>query len=104
MSSETWTCASPAYLTARGTPASVADLGDHTLIAYSDRATTWGPGPFGDAVGRAEFLPGVVVSDSAALLRWSWAAVASPACPTLSPPPRSRMAGWFASGLGTEAI
>ncbi|BCM82280.1 LysR family transcriptional regulator [Methylobacterium indicum] len=68
MISETWTCASPAYLAARGTPASVADLGDHTLIAYSDRATTWGPGPAGDGVERVEFLPAVVVSDSAALL------------------------------------
>lgn len=68
MTSETWTCASPAYLDARGTPAGVADLGHHTLIAYSDRVTSWGPGPAGSVAGRAEFLPAVVVSDSAALM------------------------------------
>ena len=68
LTSETWICASPAYLARRGTPATVPDLGSHTLLAYSDRVTTWGSGPDADGVGCAAFRPAAVVSDSAALL------------------------------------
>lgn len=66
LASETWTCASPAYLAAKGTPRSAADLGGHTLVGYADRRTAWGCDD--GAVGRAEFPPAAVVSDSAALL------------------------------------
>ncbi len=68
LTSETWTCASPAYLAGRGTPGTVADLGGHTLVGYSDRATAWGPGPSTDGAASTAFLPAAVVSDSAALL------------------------------------
>lgn len=36
-----WPCASPAYLARRGTPAEVADLAQHTLIAHVERNETW---------------------------------------------------------------
>lgn len=36
-----WPCASPAYLAQRGTPKTVADLAEHTLIAHSERQDTW---------------------------------------------------------------
>lgn len=68
LTSETWTCASPAYLARKGNPAAIPDLDGHMLLAYSDRPTTWGPGPAADGVGYAAFLPAAVVSDSAALL------------------------------------
>ena len=37
---ELWTCASPAYLAARGTPARVADLADHEIVG-SKRKVLW---------------------------------------------------------------
>lgn len=64
LTSETWLCASPGYLATRGTPACVADLCDHLLIGYGDR-----PAIYRDALdGSAELPPGVVVSDSVAML------------------------------------
>ena len=36
-----WTCASPAYLAARGTPATVDDLRFHDLIGRVDRKSAW---------------------------------------------------------------
>lgn len=36
-----WPCASPAYLARRGTPAAVADLASHTLIAHVERNDVW---------------------------------------------------------------
>lgn len=42
-----WPCASPAYLARHGTPALVADLARHTLIAHAERSDVWrfyGPG------------------------------------------------------------
>jgi len=65
--SEAWLCASPSYLAARGTPARVADLTDHTLIGYGDRAMAYRDDATGEA-GRIELPPAVAVSDSAALL------------------------------------
>jgi DNA-binding transcriptional LysR family regulator len=66
--SETWICASPAYLAARGTPSRASNLGDHVLIGYADRPATYGDGAVGHG-SNAEFLPAAVVSDAAAMLR-----------------------------------
>jgi DNA-binding transcriptional LysR family regulator len=65
--SETWICASPAYLAARGTPSRASNLGDHTLIGYADRPATYGDGTVGHG-SNAEFLPAAAVSDAAAML------------------------------------
>jgi DNA-binding transcriptional LysR family regulator len=65
--SETWICASPAYLAARGTPLRAANLSDHTLIGYSDRPATYGARTTGRG-SNAEFLPAAAVSDAAAML------------------------------------
>lgn len=65
--SEAWLCASPGYLAARGTPAHAADLTDHTLIGYGDRAMAYQDNATGDA-RRIELPPAVAISDSAALL------------------------------------
>lgn len=65
--SETWLCASPDYLAARGTPLRAADLSDHHLIGYHDRATVYLDAPSNDA-GRIELAPAIAISDAAALL------------------------------------
>jgi DNA-binding transcriptional LysR family regulator len=67
LTTESWTCASPGYLAARGVPSSVADLSRHALIAYSDRSTTWSFRMKDGAVREIAFTPANVVSDSAAL-------------------------------------
>ncbi|MEG9527294.1 MAG: LysR family transcriptional regulator [Hyphomicrobiales bacterium] len=67
LESEAWLCASPGYLAARGTPARVADLTDHTLIGYGDRTMAYRDDATGEA-GRIELPPAVAISDSAALL------------------------------------
>lgn len=36
-----WPCASPAYLAARSTPRTVADLAGHTLISHGERRSAW---------------------------------------------------------------
>lgn len=38
---ELWACASPAYLAARGTPESVAELGGHDIVGQIDRTMDW---------------------------------------------------------------
>lgn len=65
--SDTWLCASPDYLAARGTPFRAADLSDHNLIGYHDRATMYRDAPSDDA-GRIELAPAIAISDAAALL------------------------------------
>jgi DNA-binding transcriptional LysR family regulator len=67
LTSQTWLCASPAYLSVRSTPCQVADLKEHALISYADRPTTYTDGSPGHA-GVAAFAPGTVVSDAAAML------------------------------------
>lgn len=67
LSSETWLCASPSYLARRGTPIRVTDLCNHTLIGYREQTALYRDGNAG-AKGTAELSPGVVVSDSVALL------------------------------------
>ena len=68
LTSEAWTCASPAYLAKRGTPATVADLAGHTLIAYSEHQTSWGERTTSDGASPATLPSAAVVSDSVALL------------------------------------
>ncbi|MEN3794459.1 LysR family transcriptional regulator [Fulvimarina sp. MAC3] len=66
LASQTWLCASPGYLAARGTPVRVEDLTDHTLLGYGDRTTVYqddAPTP-----GQIELPPAVAISDSSALL------------------------------------
>lgn len=65
--SETWLCASPDYLQARGTPARAADLARHSLIGYADRPTLYRDG-MADGSGRIELSPSIAISDSAAML------------------------------------
>jgi DNA-binding transcriptional LysR family regulator len=67
LSTEAWTCASPGYLDAHGTPASVADLSRHALIAHADVPTTWSYRISEGVFEQVEFRPAHVVSDSAAL-------------------------------------
>ena len=68
LATEAWTCASPAYLAARGTPSSVGELSRHALIGYWDRPETWSYRRPGGVVEQIEFRPANAVSDSAALL------------------------------------
>ena len=65
--SDTWLCASPAYLAAHGTPVRVSDLGDHRLIDYADRPVIYREGTAGPADDEV-LQPAAVVSDSAAML------------------------------------
>ena len=65
--SETWVCASPDYLSVRGTPVHAADLSNHSLIGYHDRATVYLDNASGDT-GRIELPPAIAISDAAALL------------------------------------
>jgi DNA-binding transcriptional LysR family regulator len=67
LTTETWTCASPSYLAAHGTPSTVAELGLHALIGYADGPATWSYRSPDGAVQRIEFTPAGAVSDSAAL-------------------------------------
>ncbi len=67
LASETWLCASPDYLAVHGTPSRVADLRVHALIGYADQPAAYRDGSTGKA-GSAEFMPGMVVSDAAAML------------------------------------
>ena len=62
-----WTCASPAYLAARGTPATVEDLGSHELIGRVDRRATWRFRAPGGVVREIEVVPGTVVPEPAVL-------------------------------------
>ncbi|MGU3420817.1 LysR substrate-binding domain-containing protein [Methylobacterium sp. D54C] len=53
MTTEMWTCASPRYLAARGTPARVVDLENHVLISGDARSVRWS---YGTADGGWEHL------------------------------------------------
>jgi len=60
-----WTCASPAYLAAHGTPSTVEELRGHTLVTLFDHRSTW---RFHTAAGdMREFAaePGLVVPEHA---------------------------------------
>ena len=63
-----WTCASPAYLAARGTPATVGELGTHELIARVDRRATWCFQSPGGVVQEIEVVPGTVIPEPAVLM------------------------------------
>ena len=67
LTTEAWTCASPGYLAARGTPSCVAGLGGHALIGYADGPTVWTFEAADGGVERFGFRPASAVSDSAAL-------------------------------------
>jgi DNA-binding transcriptional LysR family regulator len=67
LTTESWTCASPGYLAARGMPSSIGELSRHALIAYADRSTKWSFRMTDGAMREIEFRPANVVSDSAAL-------------------------------------
>lgn len=62
-----WTCASPAYLAARGTPAAVDDLRAHELIGRLDRTATWRFRAPGGALQEVEVAPGTVIPEPAVL-------------------------------------
>jgi len=68
MTTEAWTCASPAYLAATGKPTSINDLSGHALIGYADRAATWSYREENGASTSIEIMPAHAVSDSAAIL------------------------------------
>ena len=63
-----WTCAGPAYLAARGTPATVEDLRGHELIAHADRKATWRFRAPGGVVQDVEVVPGTVIPEPAVLM------------------------------------
>jgi DNA-binding transcriptional LysR family regulator len=67
LTSQTWLCASPEYLAARGTPLRACELQNHTLIDYADRPVTYHDGAAGSA-GIAEFCPQAIISDASAIL------------------------------------
>ena len=64
---EAWTCASPAYLAAHGTPRCVEDLKTHALIGYADRPAVWSYRTGDGGAEEIAFRPAHAVSDSAAL-------------------------------------
>ena len=63
-----WTCASPAYLAARGTPATVEDLRSHELIGRVDRNAAWRFRAQGGTVQEIEVVPGTVIPEPAVLM------------------------------------
>ena len=62
-----WTCASPAYLAARGAPTNVEDLHLHELIGRVDRKSTWRFRAPDGSTKDIEVLPGTVVPEPAVL-------------------------------------
>jgi len=62
-----WTCASPGYLAARGTPSSVAELDRHTLISGFNRTMTWSYHMPDGSTEQVEVRPENVVTEPAAL-------------------------------------
>ncbi|WP_428483736.1 LysR family transcriptional regulator [Rhodopila sp.] len=62
-----WTCASPAYLAARGTPATVQDLRAHELIARVDHQTIWRFQRSGGPIHKIDIVPGTVIPEPAVL-------------------------------------
>jgi len=63
-----WTCASPAYLAARGTPKTVEDLRSHELIGRVDHRANWQFRAPGGVLHEIEVVPGTVVPEPAVLL------------------------------------
>ncbi|MDQ2763332.1 MAG: substrate binding domain-containing protein, partial [Pseudomonadota bacterium] len=53
-----WTCASPGYLAARGTPATVEDLRSHELIGRVDHRASWRFRAPGGVLHEIEVVPG----------------------------------------------
>jgi DNA-binding transcriptional LysR family regulator len=62
-----WTCASPVYLAARGTPTTVEDLDAHELIGRVDRRSTWRFRAPGGSRHEIEIVPGTVIPEPAVL-------------------------------------
>ncbi len=62
-----WTCASPAYLAVRGTPATIEDLRGHELIGRVDRRSIWHFRAPGGEPHEIEVVPGTVVPEPAVL-------------------------------------
>ena len=62
-----WTCASPAYLAARGTPETPEELRSHELIGRVDRKVAWRFRAPGGALREIEVAPGTVIPEPAVL-------------------------------------
>ena len=62
-----WTCASPAYLVAHGTPATPADLRSHELIGRLDRRSSWRFRAEDGALHEVEVTPGSTIPEPAVL-------------------------------------
>lgn len=60
-----WPCASPAYLQARGRPATIDDLIGHTLIAHAERAGPWQIRTPSGELRNVQTSPGTVVPEPA---------------------------------------
>lgn len=68
LTTEVWTCASPAYLAAQGIPATVAELGSHRLVAEFDRCMRWSYRSGSGVTEQIDFIPSAVIPDSTAIL------------------------------------
>ncbi|WP_284948143.1 LysR family transcriptional regulator [Acidisoma cladoniae] len=62
---ELWACASPAYLAARGTPASVEDLSSHDLVGRVEGRTRWTFRTLGGETEEIDIHPRLAVPDPA---------------------------------------
>ncbi len=62
---ELWTCASPAYLKARGLPSRVADLAAHDVVSLVERRVHWSFHDPGGRLEEVELNPRAVVPDVA---------------------------------------
>jgi DNA-binding transcriptional LysR family regulator len=60
-----WLCASPGYLAAHGTPATVGALGGHRLVTLVDRRAPWRFGTPAGALEEHAAEPGLVVPEHA---------------------------------------
>ena len=67
LTTEVWTCASPAYLDKHGTPITVGGLSGHALVGGFDRPMIWSYRSPDGKPEQIEFRPANVVSDSAVL-------------------------------------
>ena len=75
-----WTCASPAYLAARGTPTAVEALSSHQLIGRVDSKSTWRFRAPDGVLHEAEVIPGTVVPEPAVLQTVLIGVLGSAAC------------------------
>jgi DNA-binding transcriptional LysR family regulator len=64
---ELWTCASPAYLAARGTPTTVEALAGHEIIARSDGRSDWQFRAPGGTVEHFQIVAGTVIPEPAVM-------------------------------------